>query len=780
MKLNIKKLILENFKAFKYHQFDIASSNLAVLDGPNGFGKTSFFDAVELLLTGDIGRYKSLETLTIDRRSMVQGSPLAYDLAVAGAEVSVTAEIETDHGLFYLRRSASKTKLDQGRGLGLQLFKLYELPSIAGKGREVEHEESFLEELLGVGYLRNFKLFHYVEQEDNTAVLKSKGSTKQQKIDHLFDVGDYRDRIKKIESAKELIAKLKTSAKKDDLADRKLEIEQLRRSVSVGAADVTDVAYERLINITQQPWDLKVIDVKSSIVAAWLSDEGILNRLKRFRHGVNNFFSSNYNAGVDKALKPKPQAVDSLLRFGGRLDGIEIYREEVNLYNFAVLFSSRFEDGFPSSLKGDLEFDSNLFDGFNFGLDYSEFSLAIADIKSSVASAGSVELAFNELKASRDIFITKYSSEHISHEGADCPACGYDWKSREKLLLQLELQRVALETLVDANSKTLKRSIELFEQQTMMPILKSLNEYVIGRRDSIEYKKKISELSKEQVSYLKRLTQSYAAFKIDLRSFYCESLDLDEPLKINQLGDAVNSLYRIVDHDAIGDDFQEIFEQIFAGDEKAALSVELDAIDKKSAYIKIVYIRSVYGDIREKEVSLAKAEDTYRKAVYLDKALVKLRDIYNENLNSYVASIAKGIEVLFHIYSGRLLQNFQSGLGIFIETDGKSLSFRESPKKIHDVIFSMSSGQLSSLVLSFTLALNKRYARNSIMLIDDPVQTLDDINVAGFIDLLRNEFFDRQVILSTHEDEMSAYMQYKFKKYNLDAEGIDFKRALAI
>ncbi|MEW5698335.1 hypothetical protein [Pseudomonas synxantha] len=564
------------------------------------------------------------------------------------------------------------------------------------------------------------------------------------------------------------------------MADRKLEIEQLRRSVSVGAADVTDVAYERLINITQQPWDLKVIDVKSSIVAAWLSDEGILNRLKRFRHGVNNFFSSNYNAGVDKALKPKPQAVDSLLRFGGRLDGIEIYREEVNLYNFAVLFSSRFEDGFPSSLKGDLEFDSNLFDGFNFGLDYSEFSLAIADIKSSVASAGSVELAFNELKASRDIFITKYSSEHISHEGADCPACGYDWKSREKLLLQLELQRVALETLVDANSKTLKRSIELFEQQTMMPILKSLNEYVIGRRDSIEYKKKISELSKEQVSYLKRLTQSYAAFKIDLRSFYCESLDLDEPLKINQLGDAVNSLYRIVDHDAIGDDFQEIFEQIFAGDEKAALSVELDAIDKKSAYIKIVYIRSVYGDIREKEVSLAKAEDTYRKAVYLDKALVKLRDIYNENLNSYVASIAKGIEVLFHIYSGRLLQNFQSGLGIFIETDGKSLSFRESPKKIHDVIFSMSSGQLSSLVLSFTLALNKRYARNSIMLIDDPVQTLDDINVAGFIDLLRNEFFDRQVILSTHEDEMSAYMQYKFKKYNLDAEGIDFKRALAI
>ena len=92
----------------------------------------------------------------------------------------------------------------------------------------------------------------------------------------------------------------------------------------------------------------------------------------------------------------------------------------------------------------------------------------------------------------------------------------------------------------------------------------------------------------------------------------------------------------------------------------------------------------------------------------------------------------------------------------------------------------MSSGQLSSLVLSFTLALNKRYAKNSIMLIDDPVQSLDDINVAGFIDLLRNEFSDRQIILSTHEDEISSYMQYKFKKYTLDSESIDFKRALYI
>ncbi|MGB4075529.1 AAA family ATPase [Pseudomonas sp.] len=779
MKLNIKKLILENFKAFKNHQFEITSNNLVVLDGPNGFGKTSFFDAVELLLTGDIARYISLEADTIDRRSMVQGSPLTYDLALAGANVSITAKIETDEGVFHLKRSASKTDLDQGKGLGLKLFKLYTLSS-SGEWSEVTHEKQFLEDLLGVGYQRNFKLFHYIEQEDNTAVLKSKGSTKQQKIDHLFDVGDYRIRIDKIEKAKELIAKLKTTVKKEDLQKRRLEIEQLRQSVSAGTVETPDVAFERLIEITQQPWDLAKIEAKPSIISTWLSEEGPLNRLKRFRHGASNFFDSRYNTAVDTALKPKPQAVDSLLRFGGRMDEIARYRDDVKRYDFSILLSSRLEAGFPTSLSGDFEFDPDTFNSFNFGLDYHKFSSAVASIKSSAASASLVELAYNELQSSRDTFITKFSNKHINHEDSDCPACGHDWETRENLLHQLELHRVTLESLVEANSKTLKISIDEFKQQIITPILKVLNEHITAQRNSAAYKKKIIALSEEQISYLKRLTQSYASFGINLNSFYCESFSLDETLKTKELDDAVGLLYRPVNYDSIGEDFQEIFEQIFLSDEKSVLAIEPDAIDRKSHYIKLAYIRNTYADIKEKELSLAQADETYRKAVYLTKAIDKLIGIYNENLNAYVASIAKGIEVLFHIYSGRLLQNFQSGLGIFIETDGKSLSFREHPKKLHDAIFSMSSGQLSSLVLSFTLALNKRYAKNTIMLIDDPVQSLDDINVAGFIDLLRNEFSDRQVILSTHEDEISSYMQYKFKKYTLDSESIDFKRALYI
>lgn len=87
----------------------------------------------------------------------------------------------------------------------------------------------------------------------------------------------------------------------------------------------------------------------------------------------------------------------------------------------------------------------------------------------------------------------------------------------------------------------------------------------------------------------------------------------------------------------------------------------------------------------------------------------------------------------------------------------------------------MSSGQLAALVISFTLALNKRYSTNKLLFVDDPIQTLDELNIVGLIDVLRNEFHDRQIFISTHEDQMSAYIRYKFLKYGIPSERLNFK-----
>lgn len=121
------------------------------------------------------------------------------------------------------------------------------------------------------------------------------------------------------------------------------------------------------------------------------------------------------------------------------------------------------------------------------------------------------------------------------------------------------------------------------------------------------------------------------------------------------------------------------------------------------------------------------------------------------------------------------MQDFQGGLGLFIYSDKDGIRFQTNPSKTFDAVFSMSSGQLSALIISFTLALHKKYSQNKIILIDDPVQTMDEINLVGFIELLRNEFNSNQLIISTHEDMASAFMRYKFKNYGLTQKRINLK-----
>ena len=115
-----------------------------------------------------------------------------------------------------------------------------------------------------------------------------------------------------------------------------------------------------------------------------------------------------------------------------------------------------------------------------------------------------------------------------------------------------------------------------------------------------------------------------------------------------------------------------------------------------------------------------------------------------------------------------MIQNYQRGLGLFIDRGaGNQLQFCTAEQSEHDAILSMSSGQLSALSLAFFLSLNRVYSENAFVLIDDPAQSLDEINIASLTDLLRCELQDKQLIISSHEDEIAAYMRYRFNRAGL-------------
>jgi exonuclease SbcC len=57
--VRLESVTIKNFRAYRKPQTFEIGSNVTVLYGPNGFGKTSFFDAVDFAVTGGIERFES-------------------------------------------------------------------------------------------------------------------------------------------------------------------------------------------------------------------------------------------------------------------------------------------------------------------------------------------------------------------------------------------------------------------------------------------------------------------------------------------------------------------------------------------------------------------------------------------------------------------------------------------------------------------------------------------------------------------------------------------------
>lgn len=57
--VRLEKVEIQSFRAYRKPQTFVIGDDVTVLYGPNGFGKTSFFDAIDFAVTGGIGRIRS-------------------------------------------------------------------------------------------------------------------------------------------------------------------------------------------------------------------------------------------------------------------------------------------------------------------------------------------------------------------------------------------------------------------------------------------------------------------------------------------------------------------------------------------------------------------------------------------------------------------------------------------------------------------------------------------------------------------------------------------------
>ncbi len=94
--------------------------------------------------------------------------------------------------------------------------------------------------------------------------------------------------------------------------------------------------------------------------------------------------------------------------------------------------------------------------------------------------------------------------------------------------------------------------------------------------------------------------------------------------------------------------------------------------------------------------------------------------------------------------------------------------------KVRDPATVLSSSQLNVLAVAIFLSLNLAIPTLPLQLValDDPLQSLDNVNLLGLADLLRRVKATRQVIVSTHDDRLTELLERKLRPVGPDERTI--------
>jgi exonuclease SbcC len=766
--MKIKKIEIHNFKVFQNIIIDFESSDLIVFDGPNGFGKTSIYDAIELLFTGKIRRFDDLRGRLIDGRESFSEHPFLCDYA--DGDISIKIEFLKDDSTHILERAANRGELTNS--VDFSFYKLYFKNEFTSDEKKlIQNEEEYLNQILGSNYKQNFQFLNYIEQEDSLFLLKSQDKNRKQHISHLFNVYEFENKISKIDKLKNKISGLCNGVKKDEIDNLKESIKKIEDFL---ASEFNNTENIKLFSDREINWDLEEFDYQSYSYESLFDENGIISRLKKFIENKEVFKSYIRNEKIDSLITDTVKIENFLLNFKflPQRETLRIQKNEYLSINKIIDTLTEFS---IDNIKDDsFEFELKDFDFIEEVL-ISNLNQGYESLKVRFKELDELESIYSKIKESREKLVDNIKNlkeaENIETTGT-CFLCGYDWDNIDDLLENIEIQSVSLEGITSSKSRIFNEELINFKEDVILPIIEILNQKITELKVDIIFINKF--LSIDETFFIK-VKKEFENIDFDFKDYLNDTLSSESVIDIENITPILNSLKLEIELDSIETYFKEFFTQYFDNKFDLLNSMEIENLIQKENYLKYKYSLLQNETLDKNKQELHNKESKFNNAKTLEDNLKNLNSIYKKSLKEYQKKVIKDIEIIFHIYSGRIMQDFQGGLGLFIYSDKDGIRFQTNPSKTFDAVFSMSSGQLSALIISFTLALHKKYSHNKIILIDDPVQTMDEINIAGFIELLRNEFYSNQLIISTHEDMASAYMRYKFKNYGLTQKRINLK-----
>lgn len=763
--IKLNKITFINFKIFGGDPYTISfeDNGLVLLDGPNGYGKTSVFDAIELGLTGNISRLIPLEN---------RQNPADVVVAHQGeANVEIILEFkDKDSKLKKFQRKLKNPVPKISKRIS-KFSELWELNEIIDGTPVPAHHDALEQYFHSKDFSRDFLLFHYVQQEETSRFLKTNNEAQRaEELAQLF--GNTREADAKLNKLTDISRKV--AATKKAVANRIENIKRLYKvdentNIETGATEPHVYAFPWLAEANATPfWD--------SITIAELNQEKLNSSLAEIENVKNLLLHQRFflrNRRFEKAIQQR-EILELYVGYFHSIDDHDLHVARSNTYELIKKSYTALKSGDLKQISAIKNLDT-IFQTLGLGSS-ARFEANLRSLIEEEKKASGLSSIYSELIKHHDAMFT--GLQKMPSESA-CLLCGQDYQSHDALSHAVIQHGHLLRSELSAKDQLLVAKRDDFNTNYLSPLLHACTTYLektlaTSPGNLLSLSKALS--ARERLEKLRKWLQSERIEHDDLLATTFPMQNGD-----NYIAEATDNLCERI-RSAIGvapesyyeanstDEFGRVYRDYFKSEPDKLAQVSINLLNKKGSYIKSLYFSSL-KEIAEEFSKLTKQREL------LERAATDIGDLITAvrtQIRQYRKKLITDIEIPFYIYSGKVLQTHQAGLGhgIFIkdptgEDELKNVRLVSNWESDHDILNTMSSGQISAVVIALTLALHKVYStRFSSILIDDPVQTMDDINMSSLVEVLRNDFSGKQIILSTHEDKVTKYFTYKYLKHS--------------
>lgn len=777
--IKLGKLRLENFKSFKStYQVDFTNAGLFIFDGPNGFGKTTIFDAIEVCFTGKIGRVESTDTKQKNSHLFKY-----YPDKPTTIFLELKEEEKTKAVIYAFVGSNTSKEENKPNNCNVEIKILSSWPESFSEGAFLDiNTEISLSELTGNAELnKTFDLFNYVQQEETCHFLKNKESKRHDKINYLFGTNRQNDEKEHLNVIKrKLTKKLKT-------------VEE-----EITALEVRRKAFELDIDSELSSSDSQGELTCSGLLASLQSFSGSnVELLERFELSIDDLIwvinnneeynKLEFNFLLNLMLENRQQELKDLIMVGHfssyshlkknekHSRWLELLSRKIEHHRKLISLLPGIDSSLPVSVM-DQFIKSNSKIAQSFATKINQYHLSHKEI-------GGFQEIIKKLAVSRQELRRGFESHIKDKHDIDipCPFCGDIKNSVDELWEQYEKQTELFESLKSGKLSELEVIEKELNQSFIAQCIQRSQNFINKYERYLSYAVALSEQFITQDRWLSMLKtkrwleENKISYTGLIRTSRLETIGDLLPEKLGKLCSLLRNATLPLTTDVNVTQIKASFKLHNISYKSSKLinpqgdELNLIALEQDKKYLQALDLKLNSNKLNEIKLKLGRLDKVQGELKSKEQLVRSTYNKFNTNIKDYEKLVAKQIAIPFYIYSSKILQTRPDGNGAFIKSadttrENGYIRFVSNLYDDHDAWNTMSSGQLSGLVISFMLAMNKVYpTKLKSLLIDDPVQTMDEINLASFVQLLRKEFADKQLIISTHERKSANFFAYKYQ-----------------